>query len=99
VGGATPRPGQGAGLVDANAAVTYAGTPGVANAGLRISPHLVGPNGATTYTGATTATASWSEGGWNTTSWTEGGWDSSQWSEGGWNTTTQASPWAQAAVE
>jgi serine protease AprX len=97
--GSAPLPGQGAGQVDAQAAVMYARTPGVANAGLRISPHLVGPGGAMVYTGAGGMSASWSEGGWNTTEWTEGGWDSSQWTEGGWNTTPQTAPWAQAAVE
>jgi subtilisin family serine protease len=49
LGGATPLPGQGAGLVDATAAVRYSGALGVANSGLRINVHLVGPNGATTY--------------------------------------------------
>jgi hypothetical protein len=68
----------------------YARTPGVANNGLRISPHLIGPSGATTYTTA---------GSWNTTAWTEGGSDSSSWSEGGWDAIPQSAPWAQAAVQ
>jgi serine protease AprX len=97
--GGAPLPGQGAGQVDARRAALYAGTPGVANVGLRISPHLVGPNGATTYTGAGGTSASWSEGGWNATQWSEGGWNATAWTEGGWNTTPQANPWAQAAVE
>jgi serine protease AprX len=87
VGGATPLPGQGAGLVDARAAATYSGTPGVANNGLAISRHLVGPNGATVYAAGSGSSATWVEGGWDSTSWTEGGWDSSSWTEGGWDAT------------
>jgi serine protease AprX len=97
--GSVALSGQGAGLVDAQAAVMYSGTPGVANSGLRINPHLTGPNGATTYTTAGTTTPSWAEGGWDTTSWTEGGWDTSSWSEGGWDNAPQSAPWAQAAVQ
>src|SRR5262245_47461175 len=51
------------------AVVTYRGTPGVANIGLWISPHPIGPNGATTYTSGSTS-ASWREGGGSTTQWT-----------------------------
>ena len=51
----------------------------VTGRGLRISPHLIAPNGATTYTTPSGTTSSWPEGGWNQTS--------------------QASPWAQAAVQ
>jgi subtilisin family serine protease len=96
--GGTALPGQGAGLVDAQLAVMYGGKPGVANVNLRISPHLIGPNGATSYTGAST-TSSWVEGGWDSTAWTEGGWDSTAWTEGGWDSTPQSAPWAQSAVK
>ncbi len=40
---------QGAGEINAYAAVNYAGTPQYANQGLTINMNLVGPNGSTTY--------------------------------------------------
>ncbi|HEY3109039.1 MAG TPA: S8 family serine peptidase [Chloroflexota bacterium] len=87
VGGSTPLPGQGAGLVDANAAVLFNGSRGVANSGLRINVHLVGPNGATSYSPLGSTGAGWTEGGWDSTTWNEGGWDSTAWNEGGWDST------------
>jgi serine protease AprX len=95
LGGATPPPGQGAGLVDATATVTYAGTPGVANGGLPINVHLVGPNGATIYTPLSPTGATWTEGGWDSTTWTEGGWDSSTWS----SVSAQSMTYSSAPVE
>jgi serine protease AprX len=95
VGGAVPLVGQGAGLVDARAAVLYAGTPGVANNGLRINVHLVGPNGATIYTPVGPTGATWTEGGWDSTTWTEGGWDSSTWS----SVSAQSMTYSSAPVE
>jgi hypothetical protein len=77
----------------------YAATPGVANNGLRISPHLIGPNGATVYTTTSPTTSSWAAGGWSTTAWTEGGWDTSSWTEGGWDAAPQTALWGQAAVQ
>jgi serine protease AprX len=91
VGGSSPPPGQGAGLVDASAVATYAGTIGVANLGLPINVHLIGPNGLTIYTPLGATGATWTEGGWDSTSWTEGGWDSTSWTEGGWDSTSWTS--------
>jgi serine protease AprX len=101
VGAPIAPPGQGAGQVDARAAVMYSGTPGVANAGLPISQHLIGPNGATIYTASATTPggASWAESGWDSTSWSESGWDSSSWAESGWDASGwQAAPQSSAGA-
>ena len=69
LGGKSPLPGQGAGLVDAAKAATYAGTPGVANSGLPISGQLTGPDGAVTYTSSSWSSSSWSTSSWSSSSW------------------------------
>ncbi|MGA7670154.1 MAG: S8 family peptidase [Nitrolancea sp.] len=45
---------EGAGEINASAAVNYAGTPGFANQGQAINMNLVGPNGSTTYNNVVT---------------------------------------------
>jgi serine protease AprX len=95
LGGAQPLPGQGAGLVDAAALVTYAGTPGVANSGLPISQQLIAPSGATTYASTSWSTTSWSSTSWSTTSWSTSSWSSTSWSAA----TPQIAPWAYTAVQ
>ncbi|MGH2368961.1 MAG: S8 family serine peptidase, partial [Chloroflexota bacterium] len=74
-------PGQGAGLVDARAVVTYAGTPQAANQGLTICELLIGPDGAVNY-----ATSSWSTSSWSTSSWSTSSWSTSSWSTSSWST-------------
>jgi serine protease AprX len=94
-GSFVPCAGQGSGLVDAAAVVSYAGTPGVANNGIPISEQLIGPNGATSYT-----TSSWSTSSWSTSSWSTSSWSTSSWSTSTWSTTTpEISPWAFIGVE
>jgi serine protease AprX len=104
---ATPLAGAGAGAgeVNATALFAYAGTIGLANRGLPISKRLVGPGGATTYSGQGPTGAGWTEGGWDASRWAEGGWDASAWAEGGWDTVTgattglQAVPWSSATLD
>ena len=95
LGGATPLPGQGAGLVDAAAVLNYGGAPGVANNGLPISRQLTGPGGATTYT-----TSSWSSSSWSTSSWSTSSWTTSSWTTTSWTSTTPTlAPWTYVGVE
>jgi serine protease AprX len=95
LGGNTPLPGQGAGLVDASRLVNYTGTPGVANDGLPVSVQLTGPDGATTYTTSSWTTSSWTTSSWTTSSWTTSSWTTSSWTSSSWT----SSSWTYAPVQ
>jgi serine protease AprX len=90
LGGATPLPGQGAGLVDAQAVVGYSGTPGYANQGLTVSSQLKTPDGTTTYSSST-----WSSSTWSSSTWSSSTWSSSTWSESTWSTAALQSTWVE----
>ena len=84
---------QGAGEVNASAAVNYSGTPGYANQGLAINLNLVGPHGAlvydvTTLVGSLTSGlgltgSAWSGSAWSGSAWSGSAWSGSAWSGGG----------------
>ncbi len=84
---------EGAGEVNAEAAVNYAGTPKFANQGLQINLNLVGPNGALVYdlttlvgsltSGLVPAGSAWSGSAWSGSAWSGSAWSGSAWSSGG----------------
>ncbi|MDW8215732.1 MAG: S8 family serine peptidase, partial [Roseiflexaceae bacterium] len=74
LGGASPLPGQGAGLVDAAAVVQYSGTPGFANQGLIRSNLLTTADGSNVYSSANWSTANWSTANWSTANWSTMNW-------------------------
>ncbi|HEX3722024.1 MAG TPA: S8 family peptidase [Nitrolancea sp.] len=91
---------QGAGEVNADAAVNYAGTPQYANQGLTISNDLVGPNGSlvydvTTLVGSVLSTAkdllgsllgsNSSSSSWSGSAWSGSAWSGSAWSGSAWS--------------
>ncbi len=87
-----PLPGQGAGLVDAAAVVAYTGTPQQANQNLPINEQLVGPNGETVYSTASSWSASsWSASSWSASSWSASSWSASSWSASNFSTSTWSS--------
>ena len=93
-------PGQGAGVVDAAAVVGFTGSPSPANDGLTINQHLVGPDGAITYTTSSWSTSSWSTSSWSTSSWSTSSWSTSSWSTSSWSTTGwPTSSWTAAAQD
>jgi serine protease AprX len=95
-----PYPGQGAGVVNAAAVVGFAGAPSPANDGLTISQHLVGPDGAVTYTTSSWSTSSWSTSSWSTSSWSTSSWSTSSWSTSSWSDTGwPTSSWSAAAQD
>ncbi len=79
---------EGAGEVNADAAVNYAGTPKFANQGLQINLNLVGPNGALVYD-VTTLVGSLTSGllpagsAWSGSAWSGSAWSGSAWSGSG----------------
>ena len=88
---------QGAGEVNAYAAVNYAGTPQFANQGLDINLNLIGPNGETVYdngmpTGSAWSGSAWSGSAWSGSAWSGSAWSGSAWSGSGWSGTE----WANA---
>jgi serine protease AprX len=87
IGGAAPVAGQGYGLVDAAAVVRYPAAPGLANQGIKINEHLIGPDGATNYTAA--PGASWSTASWSTASWSTASWSTANSSTASWGTSTE----------
>jgi serine protease AprX len=90
--------GSGAGEVHAGAALSHTGPLGVANSGLRISQHLIGPNGETTYSSSSWSSTSWSSTSWSSTSWSSSSWSSSSWSSSSW-TSGQFTTASEAAVD
>jgi serine protease AprX len=81
-----PLPGQGAGLVNAAAIVTYRNPPSFANQGLVRSDLLVVANGETVYTSANWSTANWSTANWSTANWSTANWSTANWSTANWST-------------
>jgi len=90
---------QGAGEVNAKAAVNYAGTPQFANQGLAINFNLVGPNGQVVYdltslVGSVVGLLSpslagsgsaWSGSAWSGSAWSGSAWSGSAWSGSAWS--------------
>jgi serine protease AprX len=81
---------QGAGEVNAYAAVNYAVTPRFANQGLAINLNLIGPNGAIVYdlvtlTGSILSGSVWSGSAWSGSAWSGSAWSGSAWSGSAWS--------------
>ncbi|HEX3722536.1 MAG TPA: S8 family serine peptidase, partial [Nitrolancea sp.] len=83
---------QGAGEVNAYAAVNFPGTPNYANQGLQINLNLVGPNGNTTYNNVITSGSAWSGSAWSGSAWSGSAWSGSAWSGSAWS----GSAWSSA---
>jgi serine protease AprX len=90
-----PLPGQGAGLVDAQGVVRYAGTPRYANQGLTVSSQLKTPDGTTTYSSSTWSSSTWSSSTWSSSTWSSSTWSSSTWSTSTWSESTWQSTWVE----
>ncbi|GAC1651557.1 MAG: hypothetical protein NVS4B8_26580 [Herpetosiphon sp.] len=89
LGGTTPLVGQGAGEVQGQQVAQYAGIPALANQNIPINLQLIGPGGATVYTGTPLAPgSSWTTSSWTTSSWTTSSWTTSSWTTANWTTAT-----------
>jgi serine protease AprX len=76
---------EGAGEVNAYAAVNYPTTPQFANQGLEINLNLIGPNGDTVYDNAMPAGSAWSGSAWSGSAWSGSAWSGSAWSGSAWS--------------
>ncbi len=85
-GDANPLPGQGAGMVDAEAVVQYSSVPEFANQGLIRSDLLVTADGTNVYSSANWSTANWSTANWSTANWSTANWSTANWSTVNWST-------------
>jgi serine protease AprX len=83
---------QGAGEVNAYAAVNYPTTPQFADQGLAINLNLIGPNGETVYNNVMPAGSAWSGSAWSGSAWSASAWSASAWSGSAWSGTE----WANA---
>jgi serine protease AprX len=69
------------GALDISAAVTYTGTPGLANVGVPPAPQAAPGTGST----VTPTTSSWNTSSWNTSSWNTSSWNTSGWNAFAWD--------------
>jgi serine protease AprX len=77
---ARPVTGSTRGTLDISAAITFGGTPGVANVGVAPAQQATTTAGGT----ATTTTSSWNTSSWNTSSWNTSSWNTSGWNAFAW---------------